>query len=226
MKTTCGLHGRNILKAKFLCFFAVFIAFTSFMSCGENRMDNVGYVSLSNENVVLVEEVEVPEIVLVEEQDLREFYSVEKMVFPLPIKYRNNITSPQGFRDAIPLPGGGSTLPGLHNAIDIACPDKTDVYAAKDGVFEEVWPSYYNGGKAYKGDAVYGGKIVIAHYDGTKTLYGHLSYTMPNSIEGTEVKQGTVIGWSGGVKGRRGSGSSTGPHLHFAEIIMIEDQFY
>ena len=36
-----------------------------------------------------------------------------------------------------------------------------------------------------------------------------------NIKEGDTVKQGEIIGRSGGVSGRRGSGLSTGPHLHF-----------
>ena len=145
-----------------------------------------------------------------------------KKLFPLPPKYRAYKTSEQGLRDSIPNVniGGGSSLATYHNAIDYACPDKTEVYACDDGYVFNVFPSYYNGGALYKGHESYGGLIEIRHSDGTTSLYGHLSMTKVK--EGSYVKRGEVIGLSGGVKGRRGSGNSTGPHLHFAIYPNIE----
>ena len=65
--------------------------------------------------------------------------------------------------------------------------------------------------------------IEIRHPDGTTSLYAHLSMTLVT--EGTYVSKGQLIGLSGGVKGRRGSGNSTGPHLHFAVYLNIESLF-
>lgn len=56
----------------------------------------------------------------------------------------------------------------------------------------------------------YGYAIIIAHPNGWKSLYGHLSRIYVS--EGQYVKQGQVIGRSGNT------GRSTGPHLHF-ELI-------
>ncbi|HSZ26117.1 MAG TPA: M23 family metallopeptidase, partial [Cytophagaceae bacterium] len=53
----------------------------------------------------------------------------------------------------------------------------------------------------------YGRYIVVRHYNGLETLYGHLSAT--NVTVGQLVKAGEEIG-KGGNTGR-----STGPHLHF-----------
>ena len=151
-----------------------------------------------------------------------DYVVLNKKLFPLPSKYRAYKTSEQGLRDSIPNvnTGGGSSLATYHYAIDYACPDKTEVYACDDGYVINAYPSYYNGGALFKGHETYGGLLEIRHSDGTTSLYGHLSMTLVT--EGTYVRRGQVIGWSGGVKGRRGSGNSTGPHLHFAIYVDIE----
>ncbi len=56
----------------------------------------------------------------------------------------------------------------------------------------------------------YGNAIIIAHPNGWKSLYGHLSRIIVKT--GQYVKQGQVIARSGNT------GRSTGPHLHF-ELI-------
>ncbi len=58
----------------------------------------------------------------------------------------------------------------------------------------------------YEG-AGYGKYIVVRHYNGLETIYGHLSAQLVH--EGQEVKAGEVIGLGGNT------GRSTGSHLHF-----------
>ena len=135
--------------------------------------------------------------------------------FSSPLKEEYKISSGQGIRE-IYCDGLENTIGLYHNGIDFACPDKTKVYAAKEGKVITVYPGYYNGEK-WKGHRVYGGMIEIEHPDGTFTRYAHLSQTLKN--EGEMVERGEQIGLSGGIKGRRASGISTGAHLHF-EIIM------
>lgn len=156
-------------------------------------------------------------------EDLLNTIFIEKFVFPLPDKYKNLISSYSGYRENSKLDTGGSELQSnMHYGIDYACPDKTPVYAAKDGYVTTVYPGYYNG-PIWKGDKIYGGMIIIHHYDKTSTLYGHLSMTYVK--EGTYVSAGDNIGLSGGVKGRRASGTSTGAHLHFAIFYDLELMF-
>lgn len=150
-------------------------------------------------------------------------YAIDSFYFPLSKQYLKT-SSGQGFREVLTKEqAGASTSGSWHNGLDFPCPEKTPVYAAKSGVVTCVYPSYYNGGKKYKGHQVYGGCIVIEHYDGTITLYGHLSMTQV--LEGEKVSEGQQIGWSGGIKGKRGSGISTGPHLHFAIYLNMEKFF-
>ena len=53
----------------------------------------------------------------------------------------------------------------------------------------------------------YGNYVVIAHSDGSRTLYAHQSQRAVSA--GQTVSQGQVIGYVGST------GSSTGNHLHF-----------
>lgn len=151
--------------------------------------------------------------------------NISRITLPIPKEYSNYISSPQGLRKSIKdvNSGGGSTVSQYHNAIDFACPEKTNIYSVNDGYVIDVYPSYYNGGARYKGHPTYGGLIVIKHNDGTTSLYAHLSMTKVK--EGDYVSKGQCIGWSGGIKGKRGSGNSTGPHLHFAMYIDIMNLF-
>ncbi len=99
-----------------------------------------------------------------------------------------------------PLVGGIKTQ-GLHgwNAVDIGTYVGTPIMAAATGEIIIARASGWNGG--------YGKYVVISHYNGTQTVYGHLSqvYVDPGQM----VAQGQVIGLSGNT------GNSTGPHLHF-----------
>ncbi len=96
---------------------------------------------------------------------------------------------------------GGIRTQGLHgyNGVDIGTPVGTTLYAAATGQVIIAKTSGWNGG--------YGKYIVISHYNGTQTVYGHLSQVTVN--EGDTVVQGQIIGFTGNT------GNSTGPHLHF-----------
>ena len=54
---------------------------------------------------------------------------------------------------------------------------------------------------------------MIAHDDGTTTVYGHMAKNSIIVRTGDKVEQGQVIGKIGN------SGSSTGAHLHFGVMI-------
>lgn len=99
-----------------------------------------------------------------------------------------------------PLPSGRKTQ-GLHgyNGVDIGAPLGTPFLAAASGVVIIARNGGWNGG--------YGNYIVIAHDNGTQTLYAHNSH---NAVSvGDRVVQGQVIGFVGST------GKSTGSHLHF-----------
>ena len=55
----------------------------------------------------------------------------------------------------------------------------------------------------------YGNVVIIAHRDGYRTLYAHLSKFRRGIRRGKYVKQGQIIAYVGST------GLSTGPHLHF-----------
>ncbi len=95
---------------------------------------------------------------------------------------------------------GGRKSQGLHgyNSIDLAAPQGTPIMASASGTVI-VARTGYNGG--------YGNYIVIAHDNGTQTLYGHMKSLGVKA--GEAVTQGEIIGQLGNT------GRSTGPHVHF-----------
>ena len=84
----------------------------------------------------------------------------------------------------------------MHQGIDLAAPEGTEVYAVAEGTVIEIGD-----------DPVYGIYIVISHRDRLTSLYGHLQRV--ETVLHTNVKSGTLIGRVGTT------GQSTGPHLHF-----------
>ncbi|WP_266205386.1 M23 family metallopeptidase [Pontibacter kalidii] len=84
-----------------------------------------------------------------------------------------------------------------HYGTDIDLNTGDSIYAAFDGV---VRINKWDGGG-------YGNYIVLRHYNGLETLYGHMSRTI--SKTGDYVKAGEVIGLGGST------GRSSGPHLHY-----------
>ncbi len=111
---------------------------------------------------------------------------------------------------AWPLAGGIITQ-GLHgwNAVDIGAPKGTPIYAAAGGtVLVAKDNGAWNGG--------YGNYVVIAHGNGTETLYAHMSTVLTSP--GDAVSQGDEIGKVGMT------GMATGNHLHF-EVRGAENPF-
>lgn len=105
-----------------------------------------------------------------------------------------------GFMDA-----GYRRLFGVpHRGMDIAVPVGTPVVASSDGV---VFHVQHGGARGYT-------YVLVAHFGGFSTLYGHLSSVVVQS--GQDIGAGEVIGLSGGAVGAPGSGPmTTGPHVHF-----------
>ena len=84
-----------------------------------------------------------------------------------------------------------------HYGMDLDLETGDSVRAAYDGVVRiQAW----DGGG-------YGNYILVRHYNGLETIYGHLSKSL--LPVGTFVKAGQLIGYGGST------GRSTGSHLHF-----------
>jgi murein DD-endopeptidase MepM/ murein hydrolase activator NlpD len=111
-------------------------------------------------------------------------------LFRLPLRnYR--FTSAYGVR-VNPVSGNVS----MHQGIDLAAPEGTEVYAAADGVVTEIGEN-----------PIYGIYVIITHQNRMTSLYGHLQKT--ETVLRAAVRSGTLIGRVGST------GQSTGPHLHF-----------
>jgi murein DD-endopeptidase MepM/ murein hydrolase activator NlpD len=110
--------------------------------------------------------------------------------FRFPLRHFR-LTSPYGPR-INPVTGRY----GVHQGVDLAAPEGSPVYAAREGTVRDLGE-----------DPIYGNYIIISHGDTWVSLYGHLSKIETALRE--EVQSGTLIGRVGS------SGQSTGPHLHF-----------
>lgn len=98
--------------------------------------------------------------------------------------------------------GFGPRWGTTHNGVDLAA-NAEKVKAPADGLVEIA---------AIKNDAC-GGTIVISHANGFKTGFCHMQKISVSP--GQQVKQGDIIGVSGGGKNDPGHGRSDGRHLHF-----------
>ena len=107
-----------------------------------------------------------------------------------PLSGYTRVSSPFGYR-ICPFHGQE-----LHGGCDIPAPGGTPIMAAKSGV---VVISTYS--------SSYGNYVVVAHGNGMRTLYAHLSARLVSP--GQTVSRGQTIGSIGST------GSSTGNHLHY-----------
>lgn len=85
-----------------------------------------------------------------------------------------------------------------HTGVDFAAPTGTPIHASGDGVIDFV--GQQNG---------YGNIVVIKHWSGYSTAYGHMSRFAAGIQKGMKVSQNEVIGYVGMT------GWATGPHLHY-----------
>ena len=102
------------------------------------------------------------------------------------------ITSPFGMR-IHPI----QKVEKMHEGVDMAAPQGTPIYAAKDGKVTRT--AYQAGGAGYY--------VSINHGDGFASIYMHMTHYIVSP--GQYVSAGQVIGYVGST------GGSTGPHLHF-----------
>lgn len=112
-------------------------------------------------------------------------------VFRLPLE-QTRVTSEFGFRKS-PVYHTWK----MHNGIDFAAREGTEVYAAKAGTVTHC----------INNDPIFGNYIIISHDSTTTTVYAHLSKIIVKRNQ--VVKGGQQIALSGS------SGACTGPHLHF-----------
>lgn len=87
----------------------------------------------------------------------------------------------------------------MHRGVDFAAPTGTPIYAAGDGIIEQIEFS----------DNGYGRYVRVRHGNAYATAYAHMSGFGKGLKRGSRVRQGQVIGFVGTT------GRSTGPHLHY-----------
>lgn len=90
----------------------------------------------------------------------------------------------------------------MHKGVDFGAPIGTPIYAAGDGVIQQIGP--FSG---------YGNYIRIKHTSKYATAYGHISRFAGRLRVGSHVRQGQVIAYVGMT------GRATGPHLHYEVLV-------
>jgi murein DD-endopeptidase MepM/ murein hydrolase activator NlpD len=96
-------------------------------------------------------------------------------------------------------------------AVDIALPDGTPIYAAREGTVINVHHDFFRG----VADAALldqANVVEILHDDDTIGVYAHLHWESIRVQPGQSVRRGQYIADSGNT------GATTGPHLHFAVL--------
>ena len=120
----------------------------------------------------------------------------------------------ENIRFMIPIEGGKVNSPfgprlhpvlrkvKLHKGVDFPAPKGTPIYAAADGVVEDM---------GWRGN--YGNYIKVKHDPRHDTAYGHLDEFAPGVAEGEWVAQGQVIGYVGRT------GLASGNHLYWEVLV-------
>jgi murein DD-endopeptidase MepM/ murein hydrolase activator NlpD len=103
------------------------------------------------------------------------------------------------------------TTPDSQYAVDIALPDGTPVYAAREGtVINARHDSFRGAASPVMMDQA--NVVEILHDDGTIAIYAHLHWDSIRVHIGERVARGEYLANSGNT------GFTSGPHLHFAVV--------
>lgn len=105
--------------------------------------------------------------------------------------------------------------PDSQHAIDIAMPEGSGVFAAREGVVVAVAYANFLGGVDAAKFVSKANQVRILHDDGTFAVYAHLAWDSIRVRPGLRVARGERIAASGNT------GFTTGPHLHF--VVLRND---
>ena len=122
----------------------------------------------------------------------KEFIKEVEIIAPVPVKpgFKSNFGQKRSYE--------------VHPGVDIGVPVGTQVLSPMDGVVELA---------DFNNNKLCGATIDIDYGNGFWSRFCHMSRI--DVKKGDVVKQGQVVGLSGGKVGAPGAGNSKGPHLHY-----------
>jgi len=121
-------------------------------------------------------------------------FSITKQQIIKPLPFPTNFVSNFGQKRSYEI----------HPGVDIAVPSGTEIKSPLDGIIQTANINL---------NSLCGGAVDIIHPGGYWTRFCHVKEI--NVVTGQKVKQGDVVGLSGGGKSDTGKGKSSGPHLHW-----------
>jgi murein DD-endopeptidase MepM/ murein hydrolase activator NlpD len=141
------------------------------------------------------------------------FATLANMGTPFGTDENYPVSSRFGYR-LDPTPGAEDEAIELHNGIDFATPDGTELFAPFDGMVLNV---------AY--DDERGNYIELLREDGENKVRMQHLFALPELRVGDKVERGDFVALSGGDPSREDSGDTTGAHLHLEVEVNVAALF-
>ncbi len=138
----------------------------------------------------------------------------DRYAYRIPFEKGKSVRVMQGF-------GGSFSHTGEDRySIDWDVPERTPIYAAREGIVVETKSDSNQGGSNERKFIDHANYVRVLHDDGTRGHYAHLVKDGVAVRAGEKIRRGQFIGYSGNT------GFSSQPHLHFQVSRVLDGKDY